>query len=279
VDLLNALTRLDQRVVPRLARGLYLFARTAGQWRVRPLTVVASVLVIAVAGTAVWRLVRTEPGASDGKSTLWVGVHDGDSVPGYVEAGRAELAALTAQAPLEPVFALVSFIRYLTPDQVRAVAATTTGLTTVRGYARVPLPQRQTERVELAAGRLPDDLLADMAIVATRKETETANYDRLADNEPAEHLRGIYRSNADVTEAEALAYRGGCACVFALLVRATPTALTALAGHGDVRVVDSAPDVGDVDEAVFVAPLPEQVDRIEPPPDEFPMPPSPVPTG
>lgn len=275
MGLLTALSRLDQRLVPRLARGLTRLARTVGRWHVRPLTVVATVLVIAVAGTAAWRLARAEPGTSDGTSPHWVGVRDGDSVPGYVEAGRAELAALAAQAPVRPVYALVSFIRYLTPDQVRAVVATADDVASVRGYARVPLPQRQTERVELAAGRLPDDLLADMAIVADRKDTDTAAYDRLADNEPAEQLRRIYQSNADVSDAEAMAYRGGCACVFALLVRATPTALTALVRHGDVRVVDPAPDVDDADDAVFVAPLPEQVDRIEPPVDEFLPPASP----
>jgi hypothetical protein len=50
-------------------------------------------------------------------------VHDGDSVPRYIEGSRAELAALTARDPQGQLYALVSFGRYLTPVEVQAVAA------------------------------------------------------------------------------------------------------------------------------------------------------------
>jgi hypothetical protein len=188
-------------------------------------------------------------------------------VPRYIEASRAELAALTARDPQGPLYALVSFGRYLTPAEVQSVAASVPGLVTVRGYARVPLSHRQTERVNLAAGRVPEDLLADMTIAASRKDVDAQTYSGLAETEADPQLRAIYRSNADVSQAEADRYRAGCACVFAMLVRASALTLTTLARHADVRAVDPAPEVVETTGAVWAAPLPEQVDRVEPPED------------
>jgi hypothetical protein len=267
MGLMRTLSRVDSRIVPRLARGLHRVGGAVSRRRVRPMTVVAVVLLLAVAATGVWRLVRPAANPSEGTSPVWVGVRDGDSVPRYLEASRAKLSALAAAEPGTPVYALVSFQRYLTPDQVAGAAS---DFDTVRGYARVPLPGRQTERVMLAAGRLPSDLVIDMASVAERKDVDAATYERMAANEAGAQLRAIYASNAEVSRAEADGFRGGCACVFALLVRASPADLTVLAGQVDVRAVDPAEAVGDPDDAVFAAPLPEQVDRVEPPADDLP---------
>ena len=263
------LARVDAKIVPRLGRGLARVTRVVRPWRVRPLTVVATVLVMSVVATGLWRLMRHEPGdLGGGSSTIWVGVHDGDSVPRYIDSSRAELAALTARDPQGQLYALVSFDRYLTPVEVQALAASVPALVTLRGYARVPLPHRQTERVTLAAGRVPEDLVADMTAAAGRKDVDAQTYSGLAENEADPLLRAIYRSNADVSQAEADGYRGACPCVFALLVRGSALALTALAHHADVRAVDPAPEVVETTGAVWSAPLPEQVDRVEPPPDD-----------
>lgn len=270
MGLMGLLGRLDSRVVPRLARGLHRLTGAASRRRVRPLTVVAAVLLLAVAATGVWRLVRPQRATSEGTSPVWVGVRDGDSVPRYLEASRAKLSALAAAQPDQPVYALVTFSTYLDPDQVRAVATIAPDVTSVRGYARVPLPRRQTERVTLAAARLPADLIADMALVADRKDGDATTYERLATDQLGAELRAIYDSNAKVSRAEADAYRSGCACVFALLVRATPGVLTVLADQPDVRTVDPADNVAAPDDAVFAAPLPEQTDRVEPPADDLP---------
>jgi hypothetical protein len=272
MGVMRFLGRIDSRVVPRLARGLHRVSAATQRYRLRlrPLTVVATVLLLAVAATGVWRLVRPEPNTSTGTSPVRVGVRDGDSVPRYLEASRAKLSALAAARPDDPVYALVTFGRYLNPDQVRAVATAAPGITPLRGYARVPIPGRQTERVVLAAARLPGDLIADMAAVAARKDGDAATYERMATDEAGVQLRAIYDSNARVSRAEAEGYRTGCACVFALLVRATPGALTALAEQPDVRAVDPADNVSAPDDAVFEAPLPEQTDRVEPPADNLP---------
>ena len=266
MGLMSAMRRLDEAVVPRLARGLTRVRRR----RVRPLTIVAAVLLVAVAATGVWRLVRPEPGGGDGTSPLWVGVRDGDSVPRYIDAASAELSALAAAQPGSPVYALVSFREYRSPGEVAAIIASVAGITPVHAYARVPLPDRQTQRVRLAAQRLPDDLVADMVRVADRKNGDAATYERMAQNEPGVQLKEIYRSNAEVSRAEANAFRDACACVFALLVRGSPDALTTLSGRPEVRVVDPAAAVADPDDAVFSAPLPEQTDRVQPPADSLP---------
>jgi hypothetical protein len=92
----------------------------------------------------------------------------------------------------------------------------------------------------------------------------------MATDEVGAELRAIYVSNARVSRDEADGYRSGCSCVFALLVRGTPGALTALAAERDVRAVDPADTVATPDEAVFAAPLPEQTDRVKPPADDLP---------
>jgi hypothetical protein len=264
---MEALARLDAKVVPRLARGLNRVSFVARGARVPPLTVVAGLLALTVVGTAIWRSTRPEPG-SQGSSPTWVGVHDGDSVPGYLESSRARLAELTTQAPDRPTLALVSFAAYLTPDQVAAVVARVPELATVMAYARVPLPGRQTERVSLAANRLPGDLVSAMVAVANRKDGEARSNESLSSQQPPGSPQTVYASSAEVARAEAAGFRVACGCVFALLVRATPVALTALSRQPEVRAVDPAADVPNPDDAVFVAPLPEQTDRVEPPVDD-----------
>jgi hypothetical protein len=132
----------------------------------------------------------------------------------------------------------------------------------------VPLPGRQTERVTLSAIRLPDDLVAAMGRVAERKELDAARYTTLAQEQPEGTLRQIYTSNAEVSRAEATAYRDSCACVFAVVVRASAGALVALAEQAPVRAVDPATELNDPAGAVFAPPLPEQTDRATPPVDQ-----------
>lgn len=221
-------------VAARLRRG----ARRLG-----PVGFAALGLVIAVAGTAGWRASR--PGSIDpGAATVRVGVRDGDSIPVYVGTSQAELDHLASGGP--EVYALVPLTSYLTPDAVAALLAGAGGVRPVTAYARVPLPRRQTEIIRLALQRAPDDLVAGMDLVAARK-----------DREPGE-----------LAAAEAAAYRGHCACVYALVVRGSPAALRGLARLENVRAVDPAPEVVSLASAVFIAPLPEQSGRVAPPPDD-----------
>jgi hypothetical protein len=230
---------------------------------------VLSVVLLAAAGAAVVvALAQPDPPRSTGTSPIWVGVHEGDRVPAYIELSAARLAALGADDPDLVVYALVSFARYLTAEEVAAVIGASPGVTSVLGLGRVPLPGRQTQLVSLPAIQLPDGLLASMAAVADRKEADAEYYAVRVREEPEGALREIYRSNAELARAEAAAYRQGCSCVFGLVVRGNAAALAALAGGVDVRAVDPAPAIADPREAVFAPPLPEHVDRVTPPGDE-----------
>ncbi|WP_374249901.1 hypothetical protein [Micromonospora sp. R77] len=135
---------------------------------------------------------------------------------------------------------MVSFSTYLTPQQT---AVALDGLPVSAVVARVPLPGRQTELVRIAALRLPGDVVAGMAQVADRKDREAADYRARAAAPAAAadpDLRRVYASGAQVSAAEAAAYRTACACVYAALVRGPAARLRALAARLDVRAVDPA---------------------------------------
>ncbi len=247
----------------RLARGA---RRIGGRLRqVRLLTWLAAVLVVAVLATAVWQVTRPDPSVDlGGGDSVRVGVRDGDSVPGYAASSRAELAGLHGDQPL---YALVSLTRYDDPAGLATLVGAAPGVAPVYGYGRVPIPDRQTELVRLTSTHLPGDLLSSMRAVADRKSGDADRAMTRAGTESDPQLRQLDQSDAEVERAEAAAYRAGCACVYALVVRASPAALVSLAGRPGVRIVDPAPEVTDPDRAVFVAPLPEQVDLVTPPPD------------
>lgn len=207
-------------------------------------------LVAAVAVAAVAYAAWPAPSGDGlgGGSAVRVGVRDGDRVPAYVESSRAELAGLRG----ERTVALVTLADYRGPDGAAALAD---GTDLLVALARVPLPGRQTELTRLPAASAAG-LAEAMSRVAERKLAEAQGY----------RSRGA-TGDAAVTVAEADAYRVGCACVYALVVRGEPESLRGLAARSGVRAVDPAPEVGDLDRAVFVAPLPEQRDVVRPPVD------------
>ncbi|MEH0842413.1 hypothetical protein V6U81_08485 [Micromonospora sp. CPCC 205711] len=196
-----------------------------------------------------------------------VGVATGDPIPGYLRAAASELAALPATGTPSGTYALVSFDAYLPPGGLPAVLA---GAPVAEVVARVPLPDRQTEVVHLAAQRLPQDVVAGMAAVADRKDREAADQRTRAAGSADPELRRGYDTGAQVAAAEAAAYRRGCDCVYAAVVRAVPAVLRELAGRSGVRVVDPAPEVGRLDRTVFTPPLPDQRDVVRPPADAGP---------
>ncbi|MFC3500421.1 hypothetical protein ACFOOK_05495 [Micromonospora krabiensis] len=260
----DLLRQLDQRLLPPLTRAV---ARLAdGSTRPRLLSSTALLSVAAVLLTAVWATSRDR---SVGDPTVGevtrVGVVDGDSVPGYLRAAAADLAALPSAEPRGGTYALVSLDTYLPPQRLTAVLG---DVSVSEVFGRVPLPGRQTEIVRIPALRVPDDVTAGMAELAARKDREAADYRaRAAESVGDSDLRQVYASNAEVAAAEADAYRSGCACLYAAVVRAEPTALRVVAERGEVRAVDPAPEVRRLDRTVFTPPLPEQRDVVRPPAD------------
>ena len=273
MGLMKLLTRVDGVVLPRLARG----ARRIGRFTRRSpggsLTAFAVALAVVVGGVLVAQsMVHPRAALAPDQSTR-VGVSDGDMISAYIDASQDRLARQAANEPDRPVYALVTFKNYLTPDEVTSLvrmAVATTGadssgqLTTMYAKARVRVPDRQTEVVTLSADRMPGDLVASMVGVAQRKEAEAAA--DAASSRPG----GPDLVSADLDRKEAMAYRNRCACIYALVVRGVPAALTRLAALRETRVVDPAPQVVNPSPSVtaWMPPLPEQLDRATPPVDE-----------
>ncbi|MER5455837.1 hypothetical protein ABT008_13735 [Micromonospora sp. NPDC002389] len=263
----DLLRQLDQRLLPRLAAALTRLGH--GPTRVPLLGWVAVLSCAAVLTTAV--LATNGPPVPDrtvGEVTR-VGVSDGDSIPGYERTAAADLAALGGASRTDGTYALVSLTEYRTPQSLAAVVGDV-GVAVV--FGRVPLPDRQTEIVRIPAQRLPEDVTAGMTRLAERKEQEATDYRAraaaLGGGGPQQReLRELYESGAQVAAAEATAYRSGCACLYALVVRAAPAQLRGVAARPGVRVVDPAPEVRRLERTVFTPPLPEQQDVVRPPID------------
>jgi hypothetical protein len=241
-----------------------------GARRLRGLVMVAMLAALAVTLATVWLVGRGAGGAAGADTAagdvVRVGVADGGSVPDYEQRGRAKLAELVRGGGSGEVVALVTLRTYLGPDQLTPVLG---GVALTQVYARVPAPQLQTQIVRLDAYRVPDDVIGNMDRVAARKDSEAADYARLAaglgDTDAERELRAVYALGHQIAVVEAGAYHSHCACVYAAVVRATPTALDQLARRNEVRVVDPAPEVRRLDRTVFLPPLPEQRDKSTPP--------------
>jgi hypothetical protein len=196
------------------------------------------------------------PGPAD---PVRVGVLDGQSVPGYLDASRGELSALAHTAGAGDTWALVTLRSYLAPDRLPPILG---GVAVAQVYARAPLGGMPTAVVRIPAYRLPDDVVAGMLATADRRDQERAGFERLSrrlsGTGPNEiRLRRAYDDAARAAGDEATAYRAHCSCVFAAVVHATPAVLAAVAGRTGVRVVDPAPEVGRLDRAEFRPPLPD----------------------
>jgi hypothetical protein len=246
-----------------------------GARRLRGLLVVAVLAAVTVTALTIWTMGHDTAASSRGTGigdVVRVGVESGASIPGYEQRSRAKLAGLVAGGGTGDMVALVSLRDYLTPD---ALVPVLPGVVLTQVYARVPAPHLQTQIVRLDAYQVPGDVTGGMDRVAARKESEAADYARLMANlgtaDAERELRAVYATGHEIAATEAAAYRAHCACVYAAVVRANPAALDQLAHRAEVRVVDPAPEVRQLDRTVFLPPLPEQRERVVPP-DNSPQP-------
>jgi hypothetical protein len=280
MGVIDVLTRLDERVVPRLARGIVrVQGLVRGGGAIRPLPIIAALLIATLLTTAVWRLGHSD-GSGNGGHPLKVGLPEGVRISDYSAESRRRLGELGQSAPNRPVYALVSLSMYVHPMAVAELVRSVGGpMTTVEALARLPKLGRDTEIVHLYANHVPDDLTRAMSQLADRKAVDSTAYDGLALRETDKTQMQLYRSNADLASEEAVEYRRLCACIFALVVRADPRVLERLATARLVRIVDPAPDLASVDLTTQFSPvLPEQTDRVATPTDDESASPSSVPT-
>lgn len=271
---MNPLRLLDERVLPRLARGLVRIAdavtglgRGAGSGR-RLLLGGASLAVVGAVATSLY--LRSQPARVDETvgDVVRVGAVEGVRVAAYAGASKSELTNLLSSRTGD-TYALVSFASNVEPAQLPGLLADTR---TVRVYARVPLPDVQTEIVMLPVNTLAVDVPAGMKRTAAEKERIAAESVRSADGlrgggERERTLRAFYQEDAEINRAEAASYRRLCACVYAAVVTATPVRLQQLAARRGVRVVDPAPEVRRLDRTVFLPLQPEQTTVVSPPVD------------
>lgn len=207
----------------------------------------AAVLAVAIAvGFAWYEGTRPEQVDDTVGNVARVGASDGDVVAEYVRSAKTELSELDSE-----VYALVSLSDYTGPERLSSMFA---GVTVRRVYARVPLPDTQTEIVSIAVSNVDTDVASGMRLVADRKDTEASRF-------------AAGSRSAQVSQAEAAAYRSGCACVYGVVVRGASHALRELASRAGVWVVDAAPEVKRLDRAVFLPLRPESTTVVAPPPD------------
>lgn len=257
--------QVDRAVVPRLGRIFAaLGAYGGGRWRPRLFTVLGLAACAAMLVTVVWASRGRAPdgGTAGAGPTVHVGVGQGQSIPQYVTSSREELKVLLGQPNpgSGETYALVSLRSYLAPDRLTPVLG---GVAVAEVYARVPVGEAQTQIVRIPAFRIPQDVVSGMLAVAERKDAEAGDLRGLAaklsrSDVAEDRLREKYLRGESVAALEASAYRSGCACVYAAVVRATPAALDQIAARPEVWAVDPAPEVTRIDQAVFLAPLPEQ---------------------
>jgi hypothetical protein len=216
--------------------------------------------------TVIWLAEPDPPVVSPPPDVVRVGLLEGQSVRGYLDSSHDELAELNRSGRVADTWALVTLGAYVRPDRLPPIL---TGIAVAQVYARAPLADAPTPVVRIPAYRIPQDVLDGMRATAVLRDQERADYLQLlrrvnGDTPSDSRLRQAYATAAQVAAAEAVAYRSGCACVFAAVVRASPAALTGLAGRPGVRAVDPAPEVGTLNGVEFDPPLPEQ--RVEPEP-------------
>ncbi|GIF21214.1 hypothetical protein BJ973_005337 [Actinoplanes tereljensis] len=238
--------------------------------------VAAAVLVLGI----IWATRREAvPPGGDPGDVVRVGVVQGQTVGGYLHSSATELAALSdPSAPASgDTWALVSLTDYVPPG---ALGPLFEGAAVAQVYARVPIAGAHTQVVRIPVFRLSSDVLAGMLDAALQRDQEQAEYEqlgrRLGGDDANRRARAAYESAARTARNEADAYRSGCACVFAAVVRAAPAALQAVAARTGVRSVDPAPEVRELERAEFRPPQPEQEGTIPAEPSGSPIP---VPNG
>lgn len=264
------LQRLDER-----------FARRGPLAVVRDVPQVGLVVVAAVflAGAGVALARSGDDGARPGTSqeqpaaSRVLGPEPGASVPEYVADAASRAAAASQERPDALHVALVSLTDYRRPQDVQDLFV---GLEVQRAYLKVPSSD-PSEVLSADVQDLVGDLRQLYASTAARKATDQEEFLKLArtiDAADAEQQRfkEFYELSASLAGKEATAYRTGCACLFALVVRGPARTLAALPALQGVRSVELAPRGVSLAE-LRVRPLgPEQVTTVASRQDPVPQP-------
>ena len=218
------------------------------------LAVVAVVVgVAAVVGVGFANPVPTPPIRTD---TL--GPDSGEAVPDYLDRARDSVASVDG-----PVWALVSFTKALTVDEVMTTTssvqvpgAEVSGVRVSRVMFRVPIERVQTPLMSVPVPDNDESVRRSPGVAATRLVSLGGDTDR----------------QQQVALASAKQLSAGCACAVGVLVRATPEGLEAIERDSNVRAVEALPSDASPWLAAVRPLLPEYVDVVAPGPDDGPVP-------
>ena len=186
-----------------------------------------------------------------------LGPAPGTKVAAYLAGTRRRAVLLSQTVPDHTYTALVSFSRYLTPEQTRLLLG---DLEVTKVLAHIRLPEAEVLPIPVTSTLVPDVTTA-FAAVSKRKVRDRKEFLNLASSisgttKEERQFRAFYTTAAATAGKEAAAYAGTCACLFAALVRGRARDLAALPALSGVRAVDIG---GGNDDTLQVLPLlPEQ---------------------
>jgi hypothetical protein len=168
-----------------------------------------------------------------------LGPAPGTKVAFYLDATRKRAVLISRTAPDHTYAALVSFSRYLTPEQTRLLLG---DLEVTKVLAHVRLPNAEVLPIPVTTTLVPD-LDVAFAAISKRKVRDRKEFVNLAATitgatKEERQFRAFYTDAAATAGREAAAYGSGCACVFAALVRGKARDLAALPALSGVRAVD-----------------------------------------
>jgi hypothetical protein len=187
-----------------------------------------------------------------------LGPEIGMKVDTYVETSRKRAVLVSQGSPDGVYTALVSFSKYLTPQQARLTLGELE-VTKVVLHAQLPT----SDVVPVAVDDMVPDLKKLYGDIARRKAQDAAEFTKLAASiQPAskeeKQFQSFYVAAAKQANLEATAYHFTCACVIAALVRGKARELAELPAVAGVRAVEIGSRKPD-DDTLLIRPLaPEQ---------------------
>ncbi|HUR13144.1 MAG TPA: hypothetical protein VM097_01495 [Mycobacteriales bacterium] len=217
------------------------------------LVVVGAVLAGGVGAALVQE--RDEPGGTGPRSAneppgqgalphgAVLGPQVGDRTRGYVRESTDGLVDAVRDAPGATRVALVSLSSYRTPEQADALLS---GFTVRRAYLRAKAAGKEAAAlpVEVAGPLLPALRRAYVETARSRTSAQRSYQgyvDTLRPNSTQDRaFRDLYAAFARSSGIEAREYTRNCACVYAVLVTASPVLLLSLNARPGVRAVEVA---------------------------------------
>lgn len=285
------LGRLDERVVPRLGRGLRRTGHSAvasvgltgrpgrvlgGLWS-RFQIVIAAVALIAIAALLITWTGGDDRSAVRPKASTVVpaltgqqlGPVAGTTVASYLDAAGLRQQQLSSLPATQPVTAVVDFNGYLNPQAISTVFGTDSqSVKIVRGFAQVPPPANGP--IHVLTTNSGADLSAQLAAARSAAATVLAQY-RLAFRIYADHPTTTRQAAVSALSTRAgqarVDVRGlspTCGCVFAVVVTGPAGEVDQVANLPDVRVLDPAPPTSSLRQ-LAVVPLEPRVTGTVPP--------------